>query len=178
MNGQSASSAHHGRSGRGARPVRDNCNTAETPVGHNRHVSDTALRLRATSDAVLRDLEALTALEEEKRTIPANDPKLTELARRIHEIAGRVLQRTGEQQALTEQSAAASTAVRADPPIDDVVRSPAAILAEWRAAEQKAAAIPAGTPEAAELRILAARLREEYRAAFEARLDAESASEE
>ena len=146
-------------------------------MGHHRHVSDTALRLRETSDALLRDLEALNVLEEEKRTIPANDPKLTELARRIHEIAGRVLQRTGEQQALTEQSAAASTALHADPPIEEVVRSPAAILAEWRAAEQRAATIDAGTPEAAELRILAARLREEYRQAFEARLDAESASD-
>ena len=141
-------------------------------------MSDIALRLRETSDALLRDLEALTVLEDEKRTLPSDDPKLRELARRIHEIAGRVLQRTGEQQALTERSTAASAAFPADPPIDEVVRSPAAILAEWRAAEQKAAAIDAGTPEGAELRILAARLREEYRQAFEARLAAESDSEE
>jgi hypothetical protein len=135
-------------------------------------VSDTALRLRATSDALLRDLDALSSLEDEKRTLPASDPRLTDLARRIHEIAGRVLQRTGEQQALTEISAAAAASlVGAGPAIEDVVRSPAAILAEWRSAEQKAATIDPSTPEAAELRILANRLREEYRAAFEARLE-------
>lgn len=138
-------------------------------------MSDTALRLRATSDALLRDLEALGALEEEKRTLPASDPRLPDLARRIHEIAGRVLQRTADQQALTEQVASRAAAVptaAADPPIEDVVRSPAAVLSEWRAAEQRAAVIDPSSPEGAELRILADRLREEYRAAFEARLDA------
>ena len=137
---------------------------------HYAHVSDTALRLRATSDALLRDLEALGALEDEKRSVPTTDPRLTDLARRIHEIAGRVLQRTADQQALTER-VAASTAAPAAPAIEDVVRSPAAILAEWRAAEQRASVIDPTTPEAAELRILADRLREEYRVAFEARLD-------
>jgi hypothetical protein len=116
----------------------------------------------------MRDLEALGALEEEKRTLQPSDPHLTDLARRIHEIAGRVLQRTADQQALTER-AAASPAAPADPPIDDVVRSPAAILSEWRGAEQRAAVIDPASPEASELRILADRLREEYRAAFEAR---------
>ena len=139
-------------------------------VRHHAHVSDTALRLRATSDALLRDLEALGALEEEKRIVPSTDPRLTDLARRIHEIAGRVLQRTADQQALTERIAA-SSAILAAPAIEDVVRSPAAILTEWRAAEQRVSVIDPTTPEAAELRILADRLREEYRAAFEARLD-------
>jgi hypothetical protein len=136
-------------------------------------VSDTALRLRATSDALLRDLEALAALEEEKRTLATSDPRLNELARRIHEIAGRVLQRTADQEALTELSAERAAAVapgQADPAIQDVVRSPASVLAEWRAAEQRAAVIDPASPEGAELRILADRLREEYRAAFEARL--------
>ena len=134
-------------------------------------MSDTALRLRATSDALLRDLDALGTLEDEKRSLLPTDPKLTDLARRIHEIAGRVLQRTGEQQALTEISASRAGAAPADPPIESVVRSPAAILAEWRSAEQKVAIVPASSPEAKELRILADRLREEYRAAFEARLE-------
>lgn len=144
------------------------CNASETRVGQDGCVSDTALRLRATSDALMRDLEALGALEEEKRTVAAADPRRSDLARRIHEIAGRVLQRTADQEALTEQAVAAPTAPH-DPPIDDVVRSPAAILAEWRAAEQRAAVVDPDAPEAIEVRILARRLREEYRAAFEAR---------
>ena len=151
--------------------AKPSCNASETRTGHYCHVSDTALRLRATSDALLRDLEALGTLEDEKRTLQPSDPRLTEMARRIHEIAGRVLQRTADQQILT-QRAAASPSAPADPPIDDVVRSPAAILAEWRGAEQRAAVIDPASPEAAELRILADRLREEYRTAFEARQEA------
>jgi uncharacterized membrane protein len=118
-------------------------------------VSETVLRLRATSDALLRGLEALGALEDEKRGLAPSDPRLTDLARRIHEIAQRVLQRTADQQALTERVATGPTAA-VDPPIEAVVRSPAANLDPT-------------TPEATELRILADRLREEYRAAFEAR---------
>jgi len=162
------------RSGRPFRAPGINCNASETQIPHHGCVSDTALRLRATSDALLRDLEALGALEEEKRTLPATDPRLTDLARRIHEIAGRVLERTVDQRELTELSVRRSVAAlpdAADPPIEAVVRSPASVLAEWRAAEQRAAAIDPATPEAAELRILADRLREEYRAAFEARLE-------
>lgn len=144
------------------------CNASETPVLHHACVSDTALRLRAASDALLRDLEVLGALEEEKRTIAASDPRLTDLARRIHEIAERVLGRTEAQRRLT-QLAAADPAVVSDATIEEIDRSPAAILAEWRAAEQRASVIDPATPEAAELRILADRLREEYRTAFERR---------
>jgi hypothetical protein len=36
------------------------------------------------------------------------------------------------------------------------------VLAEWQAAERRLARTPAGTPEAAELRALADRLRHEY----------------
>jgi hypothetical protein len=131
-------------------------------------VSDTSLRLRATSDALLRDLEALGALEDEKRSVLPSDPRLTELAARIHEIAARVLARSAHQQELTKLVAADPEAVE-DLPIEDVDRSPAAILAEWRSAEQRAAVVDQASPEAEELRILADRLREEYRAAFERR---------
>ena len=135
-------------------------------------MSETALRLRAASDALLRDLEALGALEEEKRAVPPSDPRLVDLARRIHEIAARVLERTGVQQQLS-QVVAANPAASADAPIEAIERSPSAILAEWRATEQRAAALDTDpeSPEATELRILADRLREEYRAAFERRRD-------
>jgi hypothetical protein len=131
-------------------------------------VSDTAIRLRATSDALLRDLDALGALEEEKRSVLPSDPRLTDLASRIHEIAARVLARTEKQRELTEIVAADPEAA-GDVAIEDVERSPAAILAEWRAAEARASAVDQEAPEAEELRILADRLREEYRAAFEKR---------
>ena len=145
------------------------CNAPETTVRHHGRVSDTSLRLRTTSDALLRDLEALGALEEEKRSILPSDPRLTELAARIHEIAARVLARSAHQRELTEIVAADPEAAE-DLPIEDVDRSPAAILAEWRAAEQRASMVDQSLPEAEELRILADRLREEYRVAFKRRL--------
>ena len=43
--------------------------------------------LRETSDALLRDLDVLAALEEEKRTLVPGDPGMVELATRVDELA-------------------------------------------------------------------------------------------
>src|SRR4029079_19164150 len=48
---------------------------------------DTGQALRATSDALLRDLEVLATIEEEKRSLEPGDPRLVQLAARIEEIA-------------------------------------------------------------------------------------------
>jgi hypothetical protein len=121
--------------------------------------------LRVTSDALLRDLEALMLLEEEKRELPADDPRLVELAERVQEIASRVLDRSNEQRQLTE-------AVVADPgavaPIVRTVRTPASILAEWRELERRALGAPEGSAERTEIEVLASRLRDEYREAYAA----------
>jgi hypothetical protein len=120
--------------------------------------------LRVTSDALLRDLEALVLLEEEKRQTPLDDPALVDLAEQIRTIAGRVLERSDKQRTLTE-------AVLADPevvaPIAVTSRTPASILAEWRELERRAQGAPEGSPERTEIEILASRLREEYRRAFD-----------
>ena len=121
--------------------------------------------LRATSDALLRDLEALSRLEDEKRSLEPSDPRLLELAGQVEEIATRVLARSGEQRSLSEQAVANASP---GPAIDDVQRSPASILAEWREAERRAAAAAPGSAESSEVEVLIERLREEYRAAFEA----------
>jgi hypothetical protein len=152
----------------GFRASRPNCNAADTSLGHHAPVSDTGVRLRATSDALLRDLDALGALEEEKRGVLPSDPRLTDLAARIHDIAARVLARSAHQRELTEIIAADPASVQ-DLPIEDIERSPAAILGEWRAAEARAAGVDQEAPEAEEQRIIADRLRDEYRAAFEKR---------
>ena len=70
--------------------------------------------LRRTSDALLRDLEALQQLEEEKRTIEPGDPRLVDLAARIELIAKRVLASSTSQRAQTQQAAASWPATGKD----------------------------------------------------------------
>ena len=123
--------------------------------------------LRATSDALLRDLEALSVLEQEKRTLPFDDPRLAEIAVRVEAIAGRVLAITERQTILTEAAAAQGPAGGAS--IDAVRRPIATILAEWRAVERRALEVPEGSAEAAEIEVLSIRLRQECREAFSLR---------
>ena len=138
-------------------------------------MTETGDALRAVSDRLLRDLEVLAALEEEKRTVEPGDPRLVELASRIREIAGRVLDASGRQEALTRT---ANAQVDADSPsapdatIDETARSAAVILAEWRAAERRLADAPPGSIDESEGRALVNRLRAEYQRAFEEATDA------
>jgi hypothetical protein len=129
---------------------------------------NTADALRQTSDALLRDLDVLVTIEEEKRTLDPGDPRLVELAQRIDEIAQRVLSGAGRQRDLTKVAnaqVAAGSPTAPDAPIDDTPRSIPAILGEWRDAERRAAAAAPGTAEDAEASALVNRLREEYRRA-------------
>ena len=132
-------------------------------------MEDTAADLRATSDALMRDLEVLAAIEDEKRTLPPGDPRLVELAKRVEDIARRVLSSTVRQRELTEignqqvEAAAPGTPVAS---IDETPRAMADILAEWRAAERRASVAEPDSAEAAEARALGDHLREEYRRAL------------
>jgi DNA-binding HxlR family transcriptional regulator len=132
---------------------------------------DTAQALRATSDALLRDLDVLATIEDEKRTLEPGDPRLVELATRIEEIAQRVLSGSVRQRQLTQvvnTQVAAESPNAPEAPIDATPRPVSAILAEWRDAERRAAAAPAGSGELAEAEALVDRLREDYRRALEA----------
>jgi hypothetical protein len=140
-----------------------NCNAQRLDFRETASMSDSQA-LRVTSDALLRDLEALILLEEQKRVVPANDPAMVELAEQVHEIAGRVLQRANTQRVLSQAVVADPTAVA---PIARVPRTPASILAEWRELERRAQTAPEGSAERTEIEVLASRLRDEYRAAFE-----------
>jgi hypothetical protein len=123
--------------------------------------------LRTTSDRVLRDLEALSALEDEKRTLPLDDPRLVEIAEQVETIAARVLAGS-ERQTLLARAAAQEPADGSS--IEDIRRPLATILAEWREVERRGVDIPEGSAEAAEIEVLASRLREEYRAALNERM--------
>jgi hypothetical protein len=134
-------------------------------------MTSTSQALRTTSDALLRDLEVLGALEDEKRTIEPGDPRLVDLAAQIESIAKRVLSGSVRQRRLTEVS---SDQVRDDAPgapstsIEDTPRQPSAILAEWRNAERRLTAADPTSAEWTEADALVDLLREEYRRASRA----------
>jgi hypothetical protein len=132
---------------------------------------ETRQALRETSDALLRDLEVLTALEEEKRGLKAGDPRLVELAGRVEEIAERILGGTVRQHQLSQ---IANVQVELGSPggptgtIEETPRTLTAILAEWREAERRLSTADPGSADFAEARAIAEALREEYRRAYEA----------
>jgi hypothetical protein len=132
---------------------------------------ETGRALRDTSDELMRDLEALSTLEDEKRQIAPGDPRFVELAARIEGIAARVLMMSARQRALTEEMhriADAGSASSVPESIEDTPRPISAILADWRDAERRLEGTEAGSAEEREVEILVEQLRDEYRAAHEA----------
>ena len=126
--------------------------------------------LRRTSDELLRDLETLVQLEEEKRGVEPGDPRLVDLAEQIEVIAQRVLVSSSSQRQQTEvinELAEAGSPAAPDATIDETPRSMEAILAAWREAERKLEAAQPGSAEAREAELLVERLREEYRRAHD-----------
>jgi hypothetical protein len=119
----------------------------------------------------MRDLDVLSALEEEKRRLQPGDSKLVELAGRIEEIAERILAGTVRQHQLSQ---AVNVQVEAGAPnapttpIEETTRSTAAVLAEWRDAERRLSVADPGSAEFAEASALVDALRAEYRRAYEA----------
>jgi hypothetical protein len=126
--------------------------------------------LRRTSDGLLRDIEALLQLEEEKRTIDPGDQRLVDLASRIEIIAKRVLASSTSQRAQTQlihELTESDSPAAPDTPIEETPRSMEAILAAWRQAERQLDAAEPGSAEATEAESLIDHLREEYRRAHE-----------
>lgn len=133
-------------------------------------MADTSNALRQTSDELLRDLQDLATLEDEKRAIPPGDPRLLEMAEQIEAIATRVLTSSTRQRALTEEIQEQVEAGERDAPVRTIEETPrpiAAVLADWREAERRAGAAEPGTAEAREAELLVEQLREEYRRAHD-----------
>ncbi|HEV2006558.1 MAG TPA: hypothetical protein VGQ85_08095 [Candidatus Limnocylindrales bacterium] len=131
--------------------------------------------LRANSDALLRDLDALGTLEEQKRTLPPTDLRMLELAGRIEEIAQRLLAGSSNQRELAEEIVGAAALGAPAPTIDDTPRSIQSILADWRAAERSLAAAEPGFPAALEAQALVDTSRAAYRRASAAAIREQSA---
>ena len=131
---------------------------------------ETGHALRETSDALMRDLEVLSTLEQEKRGLDPGDPKLVELAGRIQEIATRVLAGSIREHQLTQAGnvqIAAGSVTAPTKTIEETPRAAAEILAEWREAERRATDADPDSAEAAEARALAGALRDEYQRAYD-----------
>jgi hypothetical protein len=132
---------------------------------------ETGRALRDTSDELIRDLEALATLEEEKRQIAPDDTRVVDLATRIETIAMRVLVASGRQRELTEQihrMADEGSPANPTPSIEATPRLISAILADWRDAERRLEGTESGSAEEREVEILVEKLRDEYRVAHEA----------
>ena len=130
---------------------------------------DATAELRATSDLLLLDLEALGQLEEQKRLTPHGDEKLVDLATRIEEIAQRVLHGSRRQRELTETVTDAATAGElSETATIEAMRSVSALLADWREAERLASQAAPGSAERVDAEAMADRFRAEYRRAFDA----------
>ncbi|MFL5680039.1 MAG: hypothetical protein ACJ77B_05505 [Chloroflexota bacterium] len=133
-------------------------------------MAETGSALRATSDALLRDLERLSELEQRKREMSPDDEHLVDVAAEVESIALRVLGGTIRQRELTERERELVAAGSPAAPTDSIAHTPReihVILAEWRDAERRASESPAGSPEAAAAELEIDRLRSEYRHAHE-----------
>lgn len=59
--------------------------------------------LRATSDSLMRDLDRMRQLEEEKRGLPPDDPRLVELATEIEGLSERTQTTSAAQREIAEE---------------------------------------------------------------------------
>jgi len=131
-------------------------------------MSRTAKALRATSDALLQDLERLAAMETEKRALAPDDPRLVPMSEEVAQLAARLLDRSNAQQALSRRTEELVRRGDPDAPTDPIEATPReipVILAEWREAERAAAGLDGDSPEAHEVAARIERLRAEYREA-------------
>jgi hypothetical protein len=124
--------------------------------------------LRAASDALMRDLTELQALEQEKRQTEPDNPRLVRLAEEIEALAVRVMGSSMRQRERAEAIVGVGGSSAPDQSIAETPREIHVILAEWRDTERQLSEATPGTPEVdiAERRI--DMLRREYRRAHDA----------
>jgi hypothetical protein len=125
--------------------------------------------LRLTSDRMLRTLEQLEALENEKRGLQPGTDRFQRLAVEVERLASTVYAQTHAQQLLgvRAQETVERTGVEIAP-IDDAQpnRDLQLILADWRDAERR---LSLAEPDSAEHALAASdigRLRDEYHRAY------------
>jgi hypothetical protein len=128
---------------------------------------DASKELRASSDALLDDLARLAGLEQEKRSLTADNPRVVVLAEEIEQLAARVLGQSRRQRSLSETVNDQALTTGGLPSIEETPREIHLILADWREAERQVREAPPDSRQAQEAEAAIDRLREEYRAAHE-----------
>jgi hypothetical protein len=134
-------------------------------------LSETGNALRATSDALVRDLADLQVLEQEKRHLAPDSPRLMRLAEEIEALAARVMGSSMRQRRISQRVEALVEVGAPDAPETSIAETPReihVILAEWRDTERQLADADPDSPEADVAERTIDQLRREYRRAHEA----------
>ena len=125
--------------------------------------------LRVASDRILKSLEQLDALENEKRTLKPDTPRFQTLAREIERLAADIFAQSHAQQRLgvkAKEDAARTGETPASIAETERTRDISVILRDWRDAERRLQSAAADSAEHALAAADVLRLREEYQAAY------------
>jgi hypothetical protein len=122
-------------------------------------------QLRSTSDRILETLEQLQLLETEKRSLVPGSRRFQKLAREVERLADSMVAHAEEQTELANDAADSGQAL---PPVAETPRDVTTILADWREAERRAAAVDAQSAAGAAAHADVDRLRAEYQRAHRA----------
>jgi hypothetical protein len=127
--------------------------------------------LRTVSDEMLRTIEQLQDLENQKRAEKPGTARFLKLAAEIERLAGMIFNQTSQQEELAEKThIAAQLGAPVTTPIEDVTpsRDVGVILSEWRDAERRLSATGIDTADHSKAAADVRRLRDEYHRYYEA----------
>jgi cell division protein FtsB len=127
--------------------------------------------LRVASDRLLRTLDQLATLENEKRTLEPSSARFQTLAKEIERLSSEIFAQSHAQQQLGQRARDVQRTQGVElPPINEATqtRDLSVILTEWRDAERRLSLAEADSAEHSVAAADAARLREEYQSVFSA----------
>lgn len=132
---------------------------------------------RATTDQMLAIIDELRGAEVRKQQVPVGDPEFLRVAKQSEELSRLAYRWAGMQlaMALDTQDRIAKGQLTGETRLEDVEPRPLdRILAHWREAQFRLEIAALGSPEAEAATRDIERLREEYQAAHEAKVGADS----
>jgi len=127
--------------------------------------------LRTASDRILRTLDQLEVLENEKRTLKPGSERFNKLADEVQRLAADVFAQTHAQQQLGEMAQVVTERTGVSlPPIEssEALRDLPLVLADWRDAERRLLNADPDSAEHAQAAADVSRLRDEYHRTYAA----------